>query len=125
MSGQHSLVICSEEQFKMFSLPQLKPKNKEKLTAIDGSRVRKIGLINVRSKNDDSGIVYYCLACLSNQGDLCVYSIPRLKLQLKASCLKKEDVSGISSLVFTTNGQGFYLSSNSEMQRFSLTASEL
>lgn len=124
MSGQHSLVICSEEQFKTFTLPHLKPRTKEKLTAIDGSRVRKIGLINVTSKNDEPGVVYHCLASLSNQGELSVYSIPRLKLQLKASCLRKEDVSGISSLVFTSGGQGFYLSSNSEMQRFSLTANQ-
>lgn len=125
MSGTHSLVICSEEQFKVFSLPHLKARNKEKLTAIDGSRVRKIGLINVRSKNDDSGMVYHCLACVSNQGDLIVYSIPNLKIQIKASAMKKSDVDAIRSLVFSVSGQGFYLSSRSEMQRFTLSATDL
>lgn len=125
MSGTHSLVICSEEQFKVFSLPHLKARNKEKLTAIDGSRVRKIGLINVRSKNDDSGMVYHCLACVSNQGDLIVYSIPNLKIQIKASAMKKSDVDAIKSLVFSVSGQGFYLSSRSEMQRFTLSATDL
>ncbi|KAL9956887.1 hypothetical protein ACROYT_G038440 [Oculina patagonica] len=125
MSGTHSLVICSEEQFKVFSLPHLKARNKEKLTAIDGSRVRKIGLINVRSKNDDSGMVYHCLACVSNQGDLIVYSIPNLKVQVKASAMKKSDVDAIRSLVFSVSGQGFYLSSRSEMQRFTLSATDL
>lgn len=125
MSGTHSLVICSEEQFKVFSLPHLKARNKEKLTAIDGSRVRKIGLINVRSKNDDSGMVYHCLACVSNQGDLIVYSIPNLKMQVKASAMRKSDVDAIKSLVFSVSGQGFYLSSRSEMQRFTLSATDL
>lgn len=122
-SGQHSLVICSEEQFKVFSLPHLKARHKEKLTAVDGSRVRKIGIINAHCKADET--VYHCLACLSNQGDICVYSIPHLKLQLKVSCMKKEDMIGIHSLVFTSTGQGFYLRSPSELQRFSLTACDL
>lgn len=50
MSGQHSLLICSEEQFKIFSLPTLRARNKEKLTAIDGSRIRKIAMIKVNGK---------------------------------------------------------------------------
>lgn len=120
-SGQHSLVICSEEQFKVFSLPHLKARHKEKLTAVDGSRVRKIAVINAST----DGVVHHCLACLSNQGDLSIYSIPHLKQQLKAPCMKKEDMIAIQSLVFTSTGQGFYLKSPSELQRFSLVASDV
>lgn len=123
-SGQHSLVICSEEQFKVFSLPHLKARHKEKLTAVDGSRVRKIAVVNASSSNDD-GVVHHCLACLSNQGDLSIYSIPHLKQQLKAPCMKKEDMIAIQSLVFTSTGKGFYLKSPSELQRFSLVASDV
>jgi lethal(2) giant larvae protein len=36
--GPHKVVIASEEQFKLFSLPQLKPVNKFKLTANEGAR---------------------------------------------------------------------------------------
>ena len=50
MTGPHSLLICSEEQFKIFTLPALRPRNKEKLTAIDGSRIRKVGMIKVDAK---------------------------------------------------------------------------
>ena len=49
-TGPHSLLICSEEQFKMFTLPALRPRNKEKLTAIDGSRARRVGMIKVNAK---------------------------------------------------------------------------
>jgi lethal(2) giant larvae protein len=49
MSGNHSMIICSEEQFKVLSLPQLRVKHKEKLTAIDGSKVRKLGVISLRN----------------------------------------------------------------------------
>lgn len=38
----HRVLIASEEQFKIFSLPQLKPINKYKLTANEGARVRRI-----------------------------------------------------------------------------------
>ncbi|XP_053961405.1 lethal(2) giant larvae protein [Anastrepha ludens] len=42
ISPPHRLLIASEEQFKVFSLPQLKPINKYKLTANEGARVRRI-----------------------------------------------------------------------------------
>lgn len=42
----HRLLIASEEQFKIFSLPQLKPINKYKLTANEGARVRRIHFAN-------------------------------------------------------------------------------
>lgn len=41
-SPPHRVLIASEEQFKIFSLPQLKPLNKYKLTANEGARVRRI-----------------------------------------------------------------------------------
>ncbi|XP_017110995.1 lethal(2) giant larvae protein isoform X1 [Drosophila elegans] len=41
-SPPHRLLIASEEQFKVFSLPQLKPINKYKLTAHEGARIRRI-----------------------------------------------------------------------------------
>ncbi|XP_055585655.1 lethal(2) giant larvae protein [Uranotaenia lowii] len=40
--GPHKVLIATEEQFKVFSLPQLKPVNKYKLTAHEGARVRRI-----------------------------------------------------------------------------------
>ena len=58
MSGSHSMIICSEEQFKVLSLPQLRIKHKEKLTAIDGSKVRKLGVISLR--NQQGSRVFLC-----------------------------------------------------------------
>ena len=46
----HRVVIASEEQFKMFMLPTLKPCGKYKLTAHEGSRVRKVGFVTFPSK---------------------------------------------------------------------------
>ncbi|XP_046855432.1 lethal(2) giant larvae protein homolog 1-like isoform X2 [Xenia sp. Carnegie-2017] len=122
MSGNHSIIICSEEQFKVLSLPQLRIKHKEKLTAIDGSKVRKLGVISLRSE-DVSDETYACLGCLNNQGDLNVFGLPSLRQLLKVNCLKREDMLAIQSLLFTRLGEGFYLRSPSQLERFSLAVS--
>ncbi len=120
MSG-HNLIVCSEEQFKVFHLPSLKPTRKTKLTAHDGSKVRKVNYINFRSRSDDN-YSENCISCLTNLGELAIYSIPSLKKQLGFSALRKENVAGIQSLIFTSRGEGFYLLSPSELERFSLSA---
>ncbi|XP_033745086.1 LOW QUALITY PROTEIN: LLGL scribble cell polarity complex component 2-like [Pecten maximus] len=121
MSGQHSVVICSEEQLKIFSLPQLKARWKFKLTALHGSRIRKVAFVTFRSKSDEN-YTENDIACLSNQGDLSVYSIMTLREQLMASALRREDINGISSFTFTKQGQGFFLNSPSEYIRVTLSS---
>uniref|UniRef100_A0A673A2F8 LLGL scribble cell polarity complex component 2 n=1 Tax=Sphaeramia orbicularis TaxID=375764 RepID=A0A673A2F8_9TELE len=120
MQGSHHLLVISEEQFKVFTLPKVSAKMKLKLTAIDGSRVRRVGVAwfgsNRSEDYGESGLVV-----LTNQGDLHVVSLPSVKLQVQYPCIRKEDVSGIASCVFTKHGQGFYLISPSEFERFSLS----
>ncbi|XP_066560949.1 LLGL scribble cell polarity complex component 2 isoform X2 [Amia ocellicauda] len=121
MHNAHHLLVISEEQFKMFTLPKVSSKLKLKLTALDGSRVRKVGVASFGSSRvedySESGLVV-----LTNQGDLHVISLPSLKMQVRYPCVRREDVSGIASCVFTKYGQGFYLISPSEFERFSLSA---
>ncbi|KAK6301838.1 hypothetical protein J4Q44_G00278910 [Coregonus suidteri] len=121
MQGSHHLLVISEEQFKVFTLPKVSAKMKLKLTAIDGSRVRRVGVAWFgSSRTDDYG--ESGLTVLTNQGDLHVVSLPGVKLQVQYPCIRREDVSGIASCVFTKQGQGFYLISPSEFERFSLSA---
>lgn len=117
----HTVVICSEEQLKVFSLPHLKARWKHKMTALDGSRIRKVAFINFRSKSDEN-YNEFDIACLTNLGDLSVYSVSSLRQQLVASALKREDITGISSFIFTKHGQGFYLLSSSEYARVTLSS---
>ena len=42
--------------------------------------------------------------------------------QATSAAIRKEDVVGISSLVFSNNGDSFYLCSSSELQRVSVSA---
>uniref|UniRef100_A0A665X663 LLGL scribble cell polarity complex component 2 n=1 Tax=Echeneis naucrates TaxID=173247 RepID=A0A665X663_ECHNA len=120
LQGSHHLLVISEEQFKVFTLPKVSAKMKLKLTAVDGSRVRRVGVAwfgSSRSEDyGESGLVV-----LTNQGDLHVVSLPGVKMQVQYPCIRREDVSGIASCVFTKHGQGFYLISPSEFERFSLS----
>ncbi|NXH15920.1 L2GL2 protein, partial [Bucco capensis] len=120
MQGSHQLLVVSEEQFKVFTLPKVSSKLKLKLTALEGCRVRKVTVANFgSSKTDDYS--ENDLAVLTNLGDIQIISLPFLKLQIRYPCIRKEDVSGIASCVFTKHGQGFYLISPSEFERFSLS----
>ncbi|KAK2112046.1 Lethal(2) giant larvae protein 2 [Saguinus oedipus] len=120
MQGSHQLLVVSEEQFKVFTLPKVSAKLKLKLTALEGSRVRRVSVAHFGSRRaEDYG--EHHLAVLTNLGDIQVVSLPHLKPQVRYSCIRREDVSGIASCVFTKYGQGFYLISPSEFERFSLS----
>uniref|UniRef100_A0A8C9UVC1 LLGL scribble cell polarity complex component 1 n=1 Tax=Spermophilus dauricus TaxID=99837 RepID=A0A8C9UVC1_SPEDA len=121
MQGGHAVLIASEEQFKVFTLPKVSAKTKFKLTAHEGCRVRKVALATFASVACED-YAETCLACLTNLGDVHVFSVPGLRPQVQYSCIRKEDISGIASCVFTRHGQGFYLISPSEFERFSLSA---
>ena len=78
--------------FKVFDLPSLKAKtHKYKLTATEGAKVRRVGFVNFRSRSDER---YHenDLAILTNQGDVQVFTVPSFKRQLKAECVRKENV---------------------------------
>jgi len=118
------VLICSEEQFKLFNLPTLKPYCKFKLTAQEGAKSRRIHISKFISRSD-SNYSENCIVNITNQGDVGIFSVLDLKKQMNSKCTKKEDVNGISSLVFANNGEGVYLNSPSEFSRFSLAAQRI
>ncbi|XP_074094128.1 LLGL domain-containing protein l(2)gl isoform X1 [Cotesia typhae] len=125
MTAPHRVVIASEEQFKIFNLPSLKPFCKYKLTAHEGSRVRKTGFAKFTCPIEPSGThEETCLLCLTNLGDCLVLGIPELRRQINAAAIKREDINGISSLTFTKSGEALYLHSSSELQRISVSATK-
>nr|CAH7738666.1 unnamed protein product [Callosobruchus chinensis] len=121
----HRVIIASEEQFKIFTLPSLKPFCKYKLTAHEGARVRRMSFATFTCTVDNTQHSEVDLLCLTNMGDCLVLSIPDLKRQLNAAAIKREDINGISSLVFTKDAQALYLHSSSELQRVSLSATSI
>jgi lethal(2) giant larvae protein len=112
-SGPHRVLIASEEQFKVFSLPQLKPITKYKLTAHEGARVRKLAYatfscsvpasllqpsptkqaaIDVPASSEVVTHAEINVLCLTNLGDCLVLSVPELKRQLNAAAVRREDI---------------------------------
>ncbi|XP_030755265.1 lethal(2) giant larvae protein isoform X2 [Sitophilus oryzae] len=122
----HRVIIASEEQFKIFTLPSLKPYGKYKLTAHEGARVRRMAFASFGCTlpEDNSAYSEVDLLCLTNMGDCLVLTIPDLKRQLNSAAIKREDINGISSLVFTKQAEALYLHSSSELQRISLSATQ-
>ncbi|CAB3253756.1 unnamed protein product [Arctia plantaginis] len=123
-SGTHRVVITSEEQFKIFTLPSLKPHNKYKLTAHEGARVRRTAFAWFECGSGPERHREWCLLCLTNLGDCLVLS-PELRRQLNAAAVRKEDINGISSLCFSKRGEALYLHSSSELQRITLSATKV
>ncbi|XP_076057777.1 LLGL domain-containing protein l(2)gl isoform X2 [Oratosquilla oratoria] len=119
-AGPNRVLICSEEQFKVFTLPQLKPFCKFKLTAHEGSRVRKIGYGEFFSSADET-YMEPSFMVVTNLGDLSVFSLPDCRRQFHTNCIKKEDINGINTLTFSSQGEGLFLLSPSELQRISLS----
>lgn len=122
-NNNHKVIICSEEQFKVFQLPSLKPVCKFKLTAVEGARVRRIGYSSYASRQDPRH-QEYCLSCLSNLGEISIYSLPALKRLLQKTCMKQQDINAITSFVFSKQGQAFYLQSPSEFVHISMSSQD-
>ncbi|XP_045535605.1 lethal(2) giant larvae protein [Papilio machaon] len=123
-AGTHRVLITSEEQFKVFTLPSLKPHNKYKLTAHEGARVRRTAFAWFECVAGGERHREWCLLCLTNLGDCLVLS-PELRRQLNAAAVRKEDINGISSLCFSKRGEALYLHSSSELQRITLSATKV
>jgi len=119
MTGGHQVIVCSEQQVKIFSLPSLIAVNKFKLSSSDPSRIRKAAVVNFTSKSDEN-YVERDLVYLTQAGDLNVLSLPHLRPQLSTSQIKL-DSSSINACVLTINGEGFFLSSPSEFARLSFS----
>lgn len=90
---------------QVFTLPKVSAKTKFKLTAHEGCRVRKVALVSLASAGSEERLEN-CLACLTNLGDIHIFTVPSLRPQVHYSCIRKEDISGIASCVFTKHGQG-------------------
>jgi len=116
----HRILITSEEQFKMFQLPQLKPSGKYKVTAHEGARVRRAKCTSFTSSKDKDHCENCCV-WITNQGEISIVSLPDLRRQVTMAAVRKEDVVGICSLVFSATGDAFYLCSSSELQRVSVS----
>lgn len=53
--------------------------------------MRRVGMVGFRSKSDER-YIENDLAILTNLGDVHVFSVPQLRRQVKANCVRKDNV---------------------------------
>ncbi|CAK9299828.1 unnamed protein product [Gordionus sp. m RMFG-2023] len=126
---EYRLLVASEEQIKTFYLPTLKPCHKYRLTAMEGSLIRRIfSFVATKtpttnnSQNLDNQLDrFQVIAALTNHGEIAIFESTNLKRLFFKGLLRKEDINGIYSLSVLNAGQGFYLDSSKELRRFCLS----
>jgi len=72
-------------------MPTLKPEDKWKLTAHEGSRTRKVATCTFRSRSDEQ-YNEMNIACMTNMGQLSVYTIKGLRRQMNIDAINKIDI---------------------------------
>lgn len=99
----------------------MKPFGKHKLTATEGTRVRKLALNQFTTESHSET----CLICLDNMGQISIYSLPTLRRQILFNCVKPTDILALSSFQFTPYAHAFYLQSSSELAEISFTTQRI
>lgn len=79
-------------------MPALKPEDKWKLTAHEGSRTRKVATCTFRSRSDEQ-YNEMDIACITNLGQLSVYTIKGLRRQMNIDAINKTDIKYVFSYV--------------------------
>merc|ERR550532_640457 len=118
MSGHHHLLVCSEEQMKLFTLPSLKSKYKEKLTAVHGLKVRKAAPVKHRS--DNAHTTQNFLACMLNDGSVCTFSLPALFRQYSHDLVSADNKIACMFTEFASDGNAYVLQQTNLIKQFAL-----
>jgi lethal(2) giant larvae protein len=121
--GGHRVIVCSQQQAKIFSLPNLKAHGKYKLPLLrDDVHFTDAVLATFVSKSDDA-YSEADLVCLTNQHKLIILSVPHLRCQLQTdSFVTKTETSGESGLTVLTLSGGVFHCLAGELNEFSVAA---
>ncbi|KFR00840.1 Syntaxin-binding protein 5-like, partial [Opisthocomus hoazin] len=106
--GDHQFaVICSEKQAKVFSLPSQTCLYVHNIT--ETSFLLRADVVTLCNS--------VCLACFCANGHIMTLSLPSLRPLLDVNYLPVTDMRIARTFCFTNEGQAFYLSSPTEIQR--------
>ncbi|CAL1266431.1 unnamed protein product [Larinioides sclopetarius] len=120
LCGSHRVIICTEEQIKVFTLPSMKPFCKNKITLTEGYHISKVGFSSFPNKNDSKSCEN-CVLCLSRCNGISLYNIPELKKFISYNFCSSEDIEFLPKMAFLNNGLIVYLASLSEFEIVSLS----
>lgn len=113
----HSLILTSEEQIKVFSLPKVVSKKKFKLTALEGSLMLRAKLCQFQH--------HFALVTVTNQGEVIIFNpVDRtVVLEKRFDCIDKVNKYGLVYAHLDPCAFGLYPLSMSEFQRYSVSSS--
>lgn len=122
-TGGHRLVVCTQQQIKIFSLPNLKAHHKYKLSAREqDARFVAAEFATFVSKSDET-YSESDLVCLTSHGKLLVFSLPHLRHQLSTNAvMATDDASGPRALSVVGD---IFCCSSAELFEFSVSASQV
>ncbi|XP_054707407.1 lethal(2) giant larvae protein homolog 1-like [Uloborus diversus] len=120
LCGSHRVVVCTEEQIKIFTLPSMKPYCKNKISLTEGYNISKVGFSSFPNKSDPK-VCEYCLICLSSSNGITLYNLPDLRKCISFHYSSLEDIEISSKTSFAYNGLLVSLSSPSEFHILSLS----
>ncbi|GIY83965.1 lethal(2) giant larvae protein homolog 1 [Caerostris extrusa] len=119
LCGSHRVIICTEEQIKVFTLPSMKPFCKNKITLTEGYHISKVGFSSFLIKMIKT--CENCVLCLSRSNGISLYSIPELKKIFSYNFCSSEDIDFLPKTVILNNGLIVCLASLSEFEIISLS----
>jgi len=115
---KHFVVICTEREAKVYSLPttHVNPKSFSEANLVDDSAVvLKADAVVVQGSS--------CLLCLNSLGKLLALSLPNLSPLLDVECtFLMKDYRFLRTLVFSEDAQAVILCSPFEIQKLSMFA---
>ena len=117
MANGHFLLVASEEQLKLFTMPNLKQCGKVKITARDGSKLRRFSICDFQSPNNHEFACCY----VTNLGEVACYCLPGLLRQFGSFAIPRENINAIISLTFTNDGQFWLLATPSQFACYTLS----
>nr|XP_022292231.1 syntaxin-binding protein 5-like isoform X2 [Crassostrea virginica] len=106
------VVICSEKQARVISLPSQQCPYKTRIT--ESSFVVRADVVTLRDS--------VCLACYIANGRIMAFSLPSLKPLLDIDFLPLNDVRIARTFCFSSNGHASYLCSATEIQKITFSA---
>ncbi|XP_052708777.1 syntaxin-binding protein 5-like isoform X6 [Crassostrea angulata] len=106
------VVICSEKQARVISLPSQQCPYKTRIT--ESSFVVRADVVTMRDS--------VCLACYVANGRIMAFSLPSLKPLLDIDFLPLNDVRIARTFCFSSNGHASYLCSATEIQKITFSA---
>ncbi|KAJ6215817.1 hypothetical protein RDWZM_010317 [Blomia tropicalis] len=117
----HLVVITSEKQIRLIALPL--QVCVQKATITETSFAVRADVVYMKNQGESRDQTALCLACYLGTGNIVVYSLPSLRQLIDVDFVPLTDVRIARTIFFSANGHAMYMSSPSEVTKFTISSS--